>query len=62
MYFAANAFMRGDFRESHRVDVSGLGEPQGEALAIGPDGTVYLGSEGGNEKRPGILSMLACRP
>jgi hypothetical protein len=34
-------------RERHRIDVTGLREPQGEGVAIGSGGVVYLAGEGG---------------
>lgn len=36
-------------------------EPQGEGIAWGRDG-VYLSSEGGSKKQPGVLTRLQCEP
>jgi len=46
--------------EPLRVDVSALGEPQGEGVAFGDDGFVYLAGEGGGHHRPGTLARLRC--
>jgi hypothetical protein len=42
-------------------DLVGLAEPQGEGVALAADGTVYLVSETGIERRPPPLSRLRCR-
>jgi hypothetical protein len=42
------------------VDLSGLGERQGEGVAFGEGGTVFLVGEGGGGRRAGTLSRLAC--
>jgi len=46
--------------EPIRIDVSGLGEPQGEGVAFGPGGIVYLVGEGGGHHRPGTFASLRC--
>jgi len=43
---------------SWRLDVMTVGEPQGEGVAIGGDGFVYLVGEGGG--RDGTLAALRC--
>jgi hypothetical protein len=50
----------GRWREVHSVDLRDLREPQGEGVAIGADGSVYLGSEGGGKDLPGVLVRLQC--
>jgi hypothetical protein len=42
------------------VDLPGLGEPQGEGVAFGEGGTVFLVGEGGGGHRAGTLSRLEC--
>lgn len=43
-----------------RVDLAPVGEMQGEGVALRPDGTVFLASEGAGKKIPGTLSSLHC--
>lgn len=47
--------------EGGLVNLRPLREPQGEAVAIGLDGSVVLASEGGPANAPGSLSFLRCR-
>ena len=61
-FYRGDEFIRGAFRESHRVSVSALKEPQGEAVAFGRGATVYLGGEGGGKGQPGTLAALSCKP
>jgi hypothetical protein len=42
-------------------DLVNLAEPQGEGVALAADGTVYLVSETGVDRRPPPLSRLRCR-
>lgn len=59
-FYRGDDFVRGNFREVHRVDLSMLREPQGEAVALVRGNTVYLGGEGGGKKQPGTLATLSC--
>jgi hypothetical protein len=58
--YDAAAFTAGNIRELVHFDVSAVGERQGEGVAIGNDGTVWLASEGGGGKRPGTIARLTC--
>jgi hypothetical protein len=42
-------------------DLAPLAEPQGEGVALSPDGTVYLVSETGPSREPPPFSRLQCR-
>ncbi len=59
-FYDAKALASGNTKETFRFDVSGVGERQGEGVAIGDDGTVWLASEGGGNKRPGTIARLTC--
>lgn len=59
-FYSAGDFARGDVREVMRYDVSALRERQGEGIAIGVDGAVWLASEGGGRNRPGTIARLDC--
>ena len=61
-FYRSDEFTKGAFRESHRVSLSALKEPQGEAVAFGRGATVYLGGEGGGKGQPGTLAALSCKP
>src|SRR5262245_40437431 len=43
-----------------RVDLAPAHEPQGEAVAFGPGGTIYLVGEGAGKERPGTLTTATC--
>jgi hypothetical protein len=50
----------GHWREARRVDLKVLDEPQGEGIALGLDGTIYVAGEGGGRSRPGTFARLTC--
>lgn len=60
-FYRAADFLRGDFKESHRVNLASLREPQGEAVAFGADNTVFVAGEGGGKGQPGTLGILSCQ-
>lgn len=45
-----------------RIPIDVLGEPQGEGVALGDNGTLYLASEGRLWNRAGRVIMLRCDP
>jgi len=59
-FYSAEAFTAGKVREVLRFDVSAVRESQGEGVAFGEDGTVWLASEGGGKARPGTIARLDC--
>jgi hypothetical protein len=59
-FYRAAEFFGGSWQEGGRVDVKAAGEPQGEGIAIGPDGTVYLTGEGGGKSQAGTFVRFAC--
>lgn len=58
-FYRADDLMAGRWRETSRLDVSGLGEPRGEGIAFVENGMVLVG-EGGGGSRPGTFTRLAC--
>jgi len=50
----------GRWQETRRVDLTSLGEAQGEGVAFGPGDTLYLAGEGGGKARPGTFVRLTC--
>jgi hypothetical protein len=61
-FYPAADLLTGNWREAARVTLTSLGEPQGEGVTFGSDDTVYLMSEGGGKKQPGMFGRLTCRP
>jgi hypothetical protein len=57
-FYRAAHFLKGEFRELWRVDLKPLREPQGEGIAFGANGSVYLAGEGGG--RNGTFAVLSC--
>jgi hypothetical protein len=60
IFYRAAAFLKGDFKETRRVDLKSLGEPQGEAIAFGPANTLFVAGEGGSKSQPGTLGVITC--
>ena len=54
------AFWQGSGR-SIRASISAVREPQGEAVALGDGGTVYLAGEGGAKYSAGTFARLSCK-
>jgi hypothetical protein len=61
-FHRAAELMAGNWREARRIDLKALGEAQGEGIAIGSDGTLFLAGEGGGGSRPGTFARLTCAP
>ncbi len=59
-FYRAADFLKGTFREAHRVDLGALAEPQGEGVAFGPSHAVWVAGEGGGKSQPGTLAALSC--
>lgn len=60
VFFPTADFLKGQWNEVRRVDLSGLREPQGEGIAMGSNSTVYLTGEGGGKGQPGTLARFTC--
>ena len=59
LHRAADLFA-GNWTDAGRVDLKGIGEAQGEGVAIAADGTVYLTGEGGGKSQPGTFARFDC--
>jgi hypothetical protein len=46
--------------DAGRVDLTPLGEAQGEGIAMAADGTVYVTGEGGRKAQPGTFATYRC--
>jgi hypothetical protein len=60
LFYPARDFLAGSFREAGRFDLRGIGEAQGEGVALASDGTAYLIGEGGGKAQPGTFATLTC--
>jgi len=58
--FRTADLLAGDEPAAERVDLAPLAEPQGEAVEIRNDGTVFLTSESPGKGEPAVLSQLSC--
>lgn len=61
-FYPAAGFLDGRWNAARHVDLSPVGEPQGEAVSFGPADRLFLAGEGGGGSRPGTLAVLSCRP
>jgi hypothetical protein len=59
-FFSADEFVTGNARQLLRFDVTALGEPQGEGVAIGNNGAMLLVGEGGGKHKPGTFARASC--
>lgn len=62
VFYRADDFFKGTWREARRVSLAPAGEPQGEGVAIDAKLTVYLAGEGGGKKQPGTFVQFECAP
>jgi hypothetical protein len=59
-FYRTGDLASGRLGEPLTQDLQPLEEPQGEAVEMGPGGTVFLSSEGGKKSTPASLSRLTC--
>jgi hypothetical protein len=59
-FYRAADLLAGNWREAGRVALGSVGEPQGEGVTFGSNDSVYLMSEGGGKKQPGVFARLTC--
>jgi hypothetical protein len=58
--FRTADLLSGDEPAAERVDLAPLDEPQGEAVEIRNDGTVFLTSESPGKGDPAVMAQLSC--
>lgn len=59
-FYAREDLTAGRWREAFRYDLSSGGEPQGEGVAFGTGGAIYLVGESGGRSRGGTFRRLTC--
>lgn len=60
VFHEARAFAAGRFPAAARLDLASAREPQGEGVALGANGALWLAGEGGERARPGTLARASC--
>jgi hypothetical protein len=60
-FYRAERLTKGIVSQPLVVDIRGAREIQGEGVAMGANGAVYLLGEGGGKGRPGTFNRLQCR-
>lgn len=61
LFYDADRLMKGDLKSPLRFDATPLHEPQGEGIALGADGSLYLAGEGGRKGAAGTLATGTCK-
>ena len=59
-FYRTADLIAGRWRVVARMAIGSIGEPQGEGVTFGRDGSVYVLGEGGGGKRPGSFARLEC--
>ncbi len=59
-FYDASKIARGDFGSPLKFSVSALKEPQGEGIAFGQKGRVFLAGEGGGKSAAGTFGSFVC--
>ena len=60
LVYRAADLLSGRWHLAQTIDLRQVGEAQGEGVALGPNGTFYLVSEGGGGRRSGTFATLVC--
>ena len=59
-FYTASDLLSGNWQERASMNLSDLGEPQGEGVAFADNSTLYLVGEGGGRSRAGTFARLTC--
>jgi hypothetical protein len=59
-FYAASELIAGSWHERMQMNLSSVGEPQGEGVTFADNHTLYLVGEGGGRSRPGTFARLTC--
>ena len=59
-FHRAASLFAGDWASDRAIDLKGVAEPQGEAVALGPAGAVYVGGEAGPKAEAGTFARFSC--
>jgi hypothetical protein len=61
-FYRASDLLAGQWRAATTIDLTTLGEAQGEGVALGADHAVFLAGEGGGKNQPGTFTRFNCAP
>jgi hypothetical protein len=61
-FYRASEFVAGKWKETKRVDLTPLKEPQGEGVALAAGNVIYLVGEGGGKGQGGTFARFVCAP
>jgi hypothetical protein len=61
-FFRTSDLLDGRWRETFRVDLTPLKEPQGEGVAVGANNTVFVAGESGGKDKGGTFASFSCSP
>jgi hypothetical protein len=59
-FHRADRFFAGDWTSDRAIDLKTVAEPQGEAVALGAGGEVYVAGEAGPKATAGTFARFAC--
>ena len=59
-FHRSDELLTGNWRAAATVDLTSIGEAQGEGVALAADHAVFLAGEGGGKARPGTFARLSC--
>jgi hypothetical protein len=62
MFYRSSELFAGRWTQAASIDLKPLHEPQGEGVALGPDGAVFLVGEGEGKRQPGTFARFTCAP
>ena len=60
LLYRTDDLLSGNWKETSRISLTELGEPQGEGIAFGDESSIYLVGEGGRKSQPGTFGRLTC--
>jgi hypothetical protein len=61
-FYRTSDLVAGQWRVQSTADLTALKEPQGEGIALGNNGAVFVAGEGGGKGRPGTFARFSCAP
>ena len=60
LLYRTDDLIAGNWKETSRISLTELREPQGEGISFGDERSIYLVGEGGRKSQPGTFARLTC--